>query len=185
MNPGAQKTSPTLRWVLGLGVVIGGTLLVAVLWSSIGTGPATVHSPSGSYVTDFTDDRRLVGWADNVFFGQVVEKTGETQDVPYPQRQFRVSVLESIKGHLAGEVVVTQDGGFDEEEGREIVVDGDPALQPGSTYLFVSRTDPNGEWQHIVNVFGDIRVESDLERAQLRERFRNAARNEVPFGAGR
>ena len=60
-------------------VLVVTTFGLALLATVIGTASCT-NVPMGgsqaSYVTDFSDDRKLVGFADEVFFAQVVEDMG-------------------------------------------------------------------------------------------------------------
>ncbi len=83
------------RWIMVL-------LAVAALASAAGliawhliSEPKIVHL---DVATDVSDDRKLVGIAHNVFIGQVTKKVGRTWDVGYRETQFRVEVLESLKG---------------------------------------------------------------------------------------
>ena len=68
-----------------------------------------------SYVIDPTDDRELVGFASDVFFGRVTENMGQIMAHRFPRSRFKVEVLEVLKGSLSGTVIVTQDGGVFED----------------------------------------------------------------------
>ena len=63
------------------------------------------------YAFDAVDPRELVGFATNVFVGQVVEETG-SEGAPLsgsgksslPRTQFSVEVLKNVKGNVGGPV---------------------------------------------------------------------------------
>jgi hypothetical protein len=192
-----------LRWghataVLALGSGIAAvTLAVYVLGASVaheGDGAdydadsaQGHHHPEDSrvipleslYAFDVSDEKKLVGWADNVFVGRVVGKVGaegETFDAPkgaklpeptpmIPKTQFAVEVEENIKGRLEGTVVVSQDGGYVEdaaqfdypaaglERGDRVrtlaVAEHDPLLRAGETVLLVTKHDADNNWHQI------------------------------------
>ena len=165
-----------------------------------------------SYIFDVSDDRRLVGFADDVFVGRVLRKVGEeglpTSDPDHriAQIQFAVEVAENIKGELAGTVTVNQLGGHQEyvAEGnhpeleiragnrvRELVLfDGDPLLEPGREYLLVTKRSRRKGWHEIAAPgFGDVPLGDDGEGAvRIVDRFRQAVEHQIdPFdhdGAG-
>ena len=60
---------------------------------------AQTNYASPSYAVDVTNDRELVGLADDVFFGKVTENQGQTRDRGFPETQFAVRVLDPIKGN--------------------------------------------------------------------------------------
>jgi hypothetical protein len=80
---------------LGLLVVLTGALLnqTARLGDRESDGPyEEIH---GNYVTDFSNDARLVGWSDEVFIGKVLGQAGSTERWPrYIETQFNVLVIE-------------------------------------------------------------------------------------------
>ncbi len=94
---------------------------------------------------DATDPGGLVGFATNVFVGQVGEETN-SEGVPLsgsgvrvmPRTQFSVEVLKNVKGDAEGTVTVGQTGWYDEEEGREVHVEGDSLLESANKYVFVT-----------------------------------------------
>jgi hypothetical protein len=104
-------------------------------------------------VADFTDDRALMGASHNVFVGKVLEQIGTKERGIGPETQFKVQVIENIKGELDGEVVVDQEGGykngilyiFGEGDGKSYL------LQPGSTYLFATRYNKNENWYTLIS----------------------------------
>lgn len=181
-----------------------------------GNDPGEDSSVSpASYAFDVMDERKLVGSADNVFLGRVVEELG-TEEIPrsgpdheappmevegprMPRTEFSVEVLRNIKGNLSGTVTVSQTGGWveytargrDLEEGiepgdrvRELsLADGDPLLDPGDTYLFVTGHNERGGYHQITTPgYGNVPANSPQKRANLVERFVEARANQIdPF----
>lgn len=66
------------------------------------------------FVTNFDDPRRLVGYVNDVFIGQVARRTDLKSRAPReykddrPKGIYEVSVLEAIKGRLFGSTLVAQ-----------------------------------------------------------------------------
>ena len=134
-------------------------------------------------VTDFTDDRKLVGFADDVFVGRVVGERGTNIVGQTLETQFDVQVVRPIKGTLSGTVIVSQDGGVD-DAGMTVIVDGDEPLAAGRTYVFASRTNPDTGWHTLVPSHGTVEVDSDTTRTRLVDRFESAEAAQVPFAPG-
>ena len=137
--------------------------------------------------TDFTDDRKLAGFAHSIFFGRVEVMEETRRDGPVVETVYEVSVEEQLHnetGQLPDKVRVTQFGGFDPWTFRLVVKDGDLPLEEGSTYLFFTRTNKiDGRTEHyLVSKYGDLEVMSDQHREELRARFLPAIANAVPFG---
>jgi hypothetical protein len=139
------------------------------------------------YAFDGMDPRELVGFATNVFVGQVVEETGSEGaslsgpgERAVPRTQFSVEVLKNVKGDVEGTVTVSQTGGYDEEEGREVRVEGDSLLQPGKKYLFATSYNPEEGWYAVVaQPFGDVLVEGEARRRDVEERFEQAEEEQI------
>ncbi|MFO7296390.1 MAG: hypothetical protein C0P72_010255 [Clostridia bacterium] len=142
------------------------------------TRPAIIRA---TFVTDFKDPRKLVGYSDNVFVGRVIEQTGVIERAGTPETQFKVEVLENIKGKLEGTVIVNQQGGYDRETGRLYLMEGDTLLQPGKMYLFATGYDKEYNFHTLVPVFGDIPIENITKRAELVKKFKQAHAEEIPF----
>jgi len=87
-----------------------------------------VHS---AYIADFDDDRVLVGYAQNVFVGKVIQYTGSAPRNGVPHKQLEVSVVHNIKGEAQGVVTVDVENSSEVEE-----------LIPGATYLLAARHIP-------------------------------------------
>lgn len=159
------------------------------------TGPAegpdteVIHMEV-SYGFDVKDEEKLVGFAENVFTGRVIEQVGSeemedpgsgAEDSGIPQTQFAVQPLENIKGDLTGTVTVNQQGGNLKQNGDEkkVLIEGDPLLEPGEEYLFVTRYEDNEGWHTIAaQPFGKVRVEDKGERKEVKEEFQQAKKKQ-------
>jgi hypothetical protein len=179
----------------GVWVALGMFSLVVMGWAawqlvSAYYGQTSFAIPT--YVTDLSDDRKLVGLSHNVFFGQVESKSGSSLTKDLAETQFNVTVLETIKGSLSGDITVNQQGGTD-GNGHKFRVEGDPdLLQPGKTYLFVTRANTASDKQTNAPGYGNIMLDvrddashreilSSEDANQLRTRFTEAYENEVPY----
>lgn len=133
-------------------------------------------------VYDTSDPRRVVGRAENVFVGRVVENRGDGGLYPdLPTTRFLVEPGESIKGTLNGAVTLHQMGGYD-ADGTLVTFEDDPLLVPGETYLFLARRDPRGDtYQLIAPGVDNVRVEGEQHRREVVRKYRNAYGEEIPF----
>ena len=168
------------------------SIVLFVLASLISTGflvtQINVHE-SGSKINyvyadltiNATDDRELVGFADNVFIGKVIAQTGnETDD--FPQTQFSVKVLENIKGNLDGTVTVNQFGGYEYANGEKYLslMEGDTLLNPGKKYLFATKGSAKG-WLTLAAGYGKIPIKDEADHKKTKERFNEALEEEIPY----
>ena len=143
-------------------------------------GNAVILHPSYPY--DYSDDRVLVGAAQFVFLGEVIEQVG-TKGVPtsdpeteIPQTQFRVKVITEVKGDLPDEIVVSQSSGVEKSTGILVLIDGDPVLQSSETILFAVNEDKELGWYTIMaGPFGTTRANDAHDAASLVARFEQAA----------
>ena len=144
-------------------------------------------------VTDLSDDRKLAGFAQDIVIGRVLEEVGQTEEYGWPETQFKVRVLDVLKGELEGVITVNQQGGIWEQDGSTYRIEGDPdLLEPGRAYLFATRTFSEEDWHTVMPGYGDIKIEADdlgddgkllkSEQAEeLRVRFKDAIENEIPY----
>ncbi len=160
----------------------------------VGVGKTPVSSGSDTirmevaYGFDVKDEEKLVGFAENVFTGRVTGQVG-SEDMPdpdsgdsgIPQTQFSVEPLENIKGELKGTVTVNQQGGSIKQDGKEkkVLIEGDPLLEPGKEYLFVTRYEEDKDWYTIAaQPFGDVKVEDKEKRKKAKEKFEQAKKEQ-------
>lgn len=143
-----------------------------------------------AYGFEAEEEDKLVGFAENVFKGRVIEQVG-SEDMPdpssvpgdsaIPQTQFSVEPLDNIKGKLNDTVTVNQQGGYIEQDGEEkkALIEGDPLLEPGKEYLFVTRYEKDNDWHTIAaQPYGDIKVEKKVKYKKVKEKFEKAKKNQ-------
>ncbi|MYC07232.1 MAG: hypothetical protein F4X57_08685 [Chloroflexi bacterium] len=132
------------------------------------------------YFKDMSDPSVLVGSADNVFFGEVEEKLGQTTKNGWVETQYRVRVMEVFKGSLSGEVTVNRHGGYDRLTRTIEMVDGAPDMpEAGRRYLFATRLNSVEDWHTFPPGYGDIAVWDDEHADELRRIFTIAVESEV------
>lgn len=113
-----------------------------------GSVPITVSNMDAQYITDLSDPRILVGASHNIFIGKVLAQTGETIEGS-PETQFSVNVIKNIKGNLRGTITVDQIGGY---KGQVLyLMDSQPMLKPGSSYLFATRYNSGQNWNTLIS----------------------------------
>jgi hypothetical protein len=139
--------------------------------------------PADAGTAGLADPVALVGVAGAVFVGRVVAKVGQ-RDGPVPQTRFRVRVLQSITGELAGDVVVSQRGGYRRHANELVLTDGDSLLEPGRDYLIATDAPAGSGPPHVIPVYGDRPVGDGHDREQLIDRFRAAAAARVGSPGG-
>jgi hypothetical protein len=135
-----------------------------------------------SFIDDFSDKKKLVGATNNVFVGKVIEQAGTKSLDGGPETQFTVEVITNVKGKLSGQVLVNQQGGYQENsEGQTelLLIEDDQLLVPGETYLFATRYLESENWHTVVPAFGDIKIDSEAKKSDLMKAFKEAYKNEV------
>lgn len=162
------------------------------------TQPPTTIFSHPSYETDIHDQRKLAGDVDAIFVGTVLEQTGTKSLGAMPETQFRVKVIEVLKGDLDTEVTVNQQGGVHTESGDLMLMEGDELISTGGSYIFAVRYFPQESWFSLVPAVGDIPLEardvqmvenSDKSRSDSPEpaevsQMRDSIANEIPFVPG-
>ena len=187
---------PSKRLLFGMiGAVFAIALAALLTWAflpGVWPGPVKVISRGALPVFDLRDDRKLVNFADHVFFGQVLEKEGTTKANGFLQTMFTVRVQEAIKGSVNGTVTVKQFGGYSWIDHALILSGNDQPLEPGKSYLFVTRSRAQVGRHTFVPEYGDIdlrvpayanddEVLGSQHAGELRERFLNAIEHDVPY----
>lgn len=112
-------------------------------------------------VEDFSNVATMMRWSDRVFSGTVLENLGIVvpEGSSLPGTVFRVRVDKSFGAPLGAEVLVYQDGGFDESENALYTFNGDPLLEVGKQYMLAGRAGgPAGAESAIVVIpdFGTV-----------------------------
>lgn len=167
------------------------TVIALILSTNSGSGDSrAVRDIDALYIFPPDDTRRLVGFADDVFLGTVlrqvstyrIDTSSPDPSSFIPTTQFSVRVDSVLKGRLSGEVVVSQVGGKDPDDGALLRVTGDEMLNPGEQYLLLTRRELEPGWNSIAAPrFGNLSVTSDAARDSLVERYRAAIRDQIAF----
>ena len=169
-------------------VLIGCGILgipIILVWLGLYTNTiklSITRTISHQYVTDFSDDRKLMGASHNVFVGKVIRQVGSKSRTGTPETQFEVEVIHNIKGNLQGSVTVNQEGGYKNgvlyliHEGDVVLpadktdLSLDPLLEPGQIYLFASRYSERDNWYTIIshpNAKANFSLDNNLTKPQL------------------
>ncbi len=169
------------------------------LWGGVPRGSDTHiddREANGSMVTDFSDRRRLVGFADAVFVGRVVGQVGnqgiETSapGTTIAQNQFRVEVLRTIKSvrrvaanqiqSLPANPVSLPDAVIVNQYARG--VNGQGLLVPGRTYLLAATYDHEKRQYDLLGTrYGLVPADDAKARAAAVQAFLEAKANEIPL----
>lgn len=151
---------------------------------SAGHDPSSAAAVKGGrshgYYVDLEDPRALVGWADNVFLGQVIQAVGPAEPDPMPQTLFKVRPWEVLKGAVPREVIVAQQLGPHPETGDLLGREGDQPLKIGQVYMFSTRTHRNGTWETPAALVGNVLTTRDTVTSVTKD-FIAAAANPIPF----
>lgn len=170
--------------------LLAGMVSIQALVDKESTSDIPVIHSHTTLIADFHDKRTLVGASHNVFTGTVMKQVGTKQHGSLPETQFTVQVLENIKGTLPKVVTVNQQGGLLENDGEVslVLVNGDPQLIPGNSYLFATRYLAEENWHTLIPNFGDIKFDENNAyekgigvtlKSELLADFRNAVANEI------
>lgn len=175
----------TAQVIAAVFVVSALVILLTVLVPRGRGGAGTPVDVHASRVLDVSDDRRLVGFAEDVFLGRVIAHEGDQtwKATPFlPEKQYAVEVTELIKGKVAGRIVVNVmiigDSGSIAPEGQRDTQKS--PLRVGESYLFATRQHPNGTWHTVLDSYGRLLVKSPEQRQELAQRFRSAKATEIP-----
>ncbi|MDT3440126.1 MULTISPECIES: hypothetical protein [unclassified Pseudofrankia] len=128
-----------------------------LVWDRERDGELQVDEMHASFAFDIDDEKQVTVFADNVFIGRVIGRVGSRTEDGL-EVQFKVKVLENIKGALPAEVTVNQQGGYDPAEKRLVVFAGDLPLSSGRTYIFSTRYSKDLGFHTLVPRSGDINV---------------------------
>lgn len=165
--------SPRVRLVVG--AVVAAVLVI--IFVTVREGPPRKEIIETSYIFDVTNLRHLAGYADNVFVGEVQAIVG----VEDGHTQYQVTVENTVKGQLEGEVIVSQLGYVAGNETH--VTEDQPLLVTGESYLLVTNPmnpDPTGkDWQDLISgPMTAIPIRSGSRAATI-ERYRGAVANQM------
>lgn len=130
----------TSRAPRAFGLLVAAGLALAACSDNSGSNTeGDVTRAEAAYVIDVEDPRQVAGFADAIFVGTVVEQVATTTRIAIPETQFTVDVSEVLAGEVADTVVVNQQGGVDPSTGETVLLEEDPLIQVGRTYLLATR----------------------------------------------
>lgn len=113
--------------------------------------PVTYAHASNAF--DVDNQAKLADFSTNVFIGIVEERKGSREvDDTLIYTDAVVRVIQNIKGEITDKrVMVTQYGGYDQDEGSLVLMEGDRLYQKGETYVFfTSESDKDANVFHVV-----------------------------------
>ncbi len=112
--------------------------LAILFFQNFVNGDNKIREIRSLYIVDMNNNNKLVEVSDNIFIGKVLEKTGNKKygGGNAPQTQFKVQVIENIKGDLKGNVEVHQEAGY--LDGYLVIEKGSKLLKPGNVYLMAT-----------------------------------------------
>lgn len=148
----------------------GIVVAAAIALSSCGTNTPVPSSQTGesqpprscmmdaAYSSVIRDKRKFVAKSDNVFVATVEESAGQhIEEDGTPHSQFNVKVLSNLKGTLPESVTVSQNGGI--INNVQCLLNHDPLLTPGTTYIFTTKYAPTLKFHFITAAeYGDIKL---------------------------
>ncbi|MEV8634695.1 hypothetical protein AB0395_23865 [Streptosporangium sp. NPDC051023] len=123
-----------------LGCAVRSLSMAPITGSVASTPEFSVARGHAALAFDATDDRKVAGWADDVFIGKVVAKQEQTTAprTKFPLTLWSVEVVENFKGDLSGTVTVSQYGGYDAKTNTLRLMEEDTLLEPGQQYVFAT-----------------------------------------------
>lgn len=163
--------------IMFLSLIISGTFMYQKVTPKVSKAP--IAYVEASWVTNFSDDRALVGFADNVFIGKVKAQKDTKKYIGHPATQYEVEVLDNIKGNLNGVVTVNHEAGYDGE--TLVIFKGDSVIETGKIYLFAARYDAEQDFYVVVPQFGKQLIEDEAKIKEYKDKYAKAYKEEIPF----
>lgn len=125
--------------------------------SEVEAQPGAISGADPEYVIDLSNLRAVAGQAQAIFVGSVESATGTKALGVFPESQFRVNIIQSLKGNRSGSITVNQQGGKT-SSGKVLLFDGDPLIETGKTYLFATRYLASENWYTVIPHVGHTLV---------------------------
>lgn len=164
---------------IGLIGIVSLVIVIGAAWSinkALTYGKPAVKYMHAQWAFDGDNTPGLVWWADNVFVGKVEKQVGSKLRDKLPITEFEVEVLENIKGNLKKKTIVGQEAGY--VNGTLILFENDKIIEPGKTYMFVTKYSQSGKYNLLAPIWGDIEITSDTHHKGLKEKFVKAYKEE-------
>ena len=170
--------------------LVASTVVLLFLGCQWGSSEPFVLKPV--LITEYDNDRKLMGVSESVFFGKVTSDGVYSKAYPYPTVTFDVEVLENLKGTASGTVKANQPAQQTESGAPVHIQHTGESLVNGTAYVFIGNYDNvngwymvNTRWQHLPVTGSEGASKEqilDSDHAnQLRTRFNDAIENEIPL----
>lgn len=106
-----------------------------------------------SYVMDTNDLTEVIGYADYVFIGKVLEYklTQNDSKSQIPKTCYRIEIIENIKGDLKREIEIDKLGGLSADRKSKIIMQNDILPLENEYYIFIASANSS----HRIDVFGN------------------------------
>lgn len=175
-RPGNHRLARRLGAAVAAGALLAAGFGLGLAFDS---NPASgVRSHPLSIAWDFSDPRKMAGWADNVFIARVTSGPRTSHSEIGIELQFDVVVEEQFKGRLSQETVVNV---FDSLATARA---GNLGVVVGERYLFGSRLHPNGQWQTVDRPETARHLRTAEEVGAMRPLMQDAVRNQIEYTDG-
>lgn len=149
---------------------------------SINSDQIPVYERHADFVMDVTNKEEVVGNSENVFIAKVLNLESSIPTSNVPRTQFKVEVIQNIKGELNNEIIINQAIGYGiDQEGNKYMEkhEGQEFIKEGSTYLFATLHDENTDWHNPVPIYGEINI-SNSEIENTVKEYKLAFENQKP-----
>lgn len=156
-----------------------GAVIVVVTGLAFAILPSEDHETRiirPSWAFDLADPEEVAGFVDHIFVGRVIAPgRSVTRGEGIPSTDFDVSVLDVVQGGPPARTTVRQIGGHTSD--GTFVVEGQPLLEAGSTYLLAVSDADGGSLQLLGSPIAATMVNSPEERRRVLEAWRVASQN--------
>ncbi|MCK1992179.1 cell surface protein [Peribacillus muralis] len=165
----------------------------------------------GTFAVDVDDPKETVGDADYVFIGRVdedvdtvyknpvtIETRDGTKEVSTPYTNYKVTVLQNIKGDLVTDtsIPIRKAGGINEDGSSVVLYEDDALPEEGKSYVFLAYAQddesllvsgPNSN-EYVEGIKQDVTSEKmekgtaslNKEAVEVVSEYENAFENEIP-----
>ncbi|MCL6570572.1 MAG: hypothetical protein K6T88_02655 [Bacillus sp. (in: Bacteria)] len=163
---------------LVIGLVIVGAGIFSIKYFTMffdAKDSAIVVNHSYTYEDDYRDKRKLASAVDNIFIGEVVTDVGNKEYTGHPNTQYKIMIIQNIKGALLGDITVNQEGGYYKKNGKLklFTYEKSPLLIKKQVYLFaVSATEK--DYFHMIPKYGYYPLDNEEQKYKLIASFNSA-----------
>lgn len=117
-----------------------------------------IHYVNVNYIADFSDDRKLIWTADNVFVWKIITNKWLANQEWFsrvPETLFEVEVLYNIKWKINWNIIVKQEAGYDKYNNLYIT-EWNKYMEEWEIYLLATKADSytiisHENWSHLIS----------------------------------